>query len=414
MGGLISIEGQDQALFVIGPGMYPFFSAPRLALLGAAVFATSACSFAPSGGPSARAVKKLADVGSTSVNGDIKIIQVTDAVARRVIASERNTNFADTIGDGIPVGSAIGRGDVLDIAVWEAPPAALFGPGGGDLRIGSSGATARGTNLPEQMVDSDGRVTMPFVGSVQAAGRTPQQVAQTIKQRLIGMAHDPQVIVRTVRNATTNVTVVGDVANSARVPLTARGERLLEVLATVGGVKQPINKMTIQITRGERMASMPLEGIIKDPRQNIRLQPDDVVTALYQPYSFTALGAAGRNEELPFEGTGISLSQALGRIAGLQDNRANTRGVFIFRLENPEAVDPALRINARLTPDGKLPVIYNIDVSDPGIFFVAQGFPIKNKDVLYISNAPLADIQKFISVIYSTILPVATVVAVSP
>ncbi|WP_176591886.1 polysaccharide biosynthesis/export family protein [Sphingobium sp. EM0848] len=394
--------------------MNPIFSTPRLALLGAAVCATSACSIMPAGGPSTHAVNKLADVGSTSINGDIKIIPVTDAVARRVIASERNTHFADTMGDGIPVGSMIGRGDVLDIAVWEAPPAALFGSGGGDPRIVSSGATARGTTLPEQMVDSDGRVTIPFIGYVQAAGRTPQQVAQTIRQRLIGMAHDPQVVVRTVRSATTNVTVVGDVANSARVPLTARGERLLDVLATVGGVKQPINKMTVQITRGERIASMPLEGVIKDPRQNIRLQPDDVVTALYQPYSFTALGAAGRNEELPFEGTGITLSQALGRIAGLQDNRANTRGVFIFRLENTEAVDPTMRVNARLTPDGKLPVIYQIDVKDPGIFFVAQAFPIKDKDVLYVSNAPLVDIQKFVNVIYSAILPVATAITVAP
>ena len=159
---------------------------------------------------------------------------------------------------------------------------------------------------------------------------------------------------------------------------------------------------------------MPLERVIKDPRQNIRLQPDDVVTALYQPYSFTSLGASGRNEELPFEGTGITLSQALGRIAGLQDNRADTRGVFIFRLENPEAVDPAMRDNARLTPDRKLPVIYQVDVKDPGIFFVAQEFPIKDKDVLYVSNAPLVDIQKFVNVIYSAILPVATAATVAP
>ena len=394
--------------------MNPIFSASRLVLFGAAICITSACSIMPAGGPSPRAVKKLADEGSTSINGDIKIIPVTDAVARRVIASERNTYFADTMGDGIRVGSMIGRGDVLDIAVWEAPPAALFGSGSGDPRIVSSGATARGTTLPEQMVDSDGRVTIPFIGYVQAAGRTPQQIAQTIRQRLMGMAHEPQVIVRTVRNATTNVTVVGDVANSARVPLTARGERLLEVLAAVGGVKQPINKMTVQITRGERIASMPLERVIKDPRQNIRLQPDDVVTALYQPYSFTSLGASGRNEELPFEGTGITLSQALGRIAGLQDNRADTRGVFIFRLENPEAVDPAMRDNARLTPDRKLPVIYQVDVKDPGIFFVAQEFPIKDKDVLYVSNAPLVDIQKFVNVIYSAILPVATAATVAP
>jgi polysaccharide export outer membrane protein len=56
------------------------------------------------------------------------------------------------------------------------------------------------------------------------------------------------------------------------------------------------------------------------------LHPDDVVTALYQPYSFTALGAVGRNAEIDFEGTGLTLTQALGRIGGLRDDRADIKG----------------------------------------------------------------------------------------
>ncbi|MDY7523917.1 hypothetical protein [Sphingomonas sp. 10B4] len=224
----------------------------------------------------------------------------------------------------------------------------------------------------------------------------------------------PQVIVRLVRNASSNVTVVGDVASSARVPVTAKGERLLDVLATVGGVKQPIGKMTIQITRGLKNASMPLSAVIRDPRQNIRLQPDDVVTALFQPYSFTALGATGRNEEVVFEGTGLTLAQAMGRFAGIQDQRADVKGVFLFRLEDPAALDPAIRDGAQLTPDGKVPVIYRINLKDPATFFVAQSFPIHDKDVIYVSNAPLADVQKFVSIISSTIFPIATVSTALP
>ena len=102
--------------------------------------------------------------------------------------------------------------------------------------------------------------------------------------------------------------------------------------------------------------------------------------------------------------------QALGRVAGLQDSRANVKGVFVFRLEDPGVLDPAIRETARLTPDGKVPVIYRINMKDPSTFFIAQSFPIRNRDVLYVSNAPLADIQKFVNVIYSTFLPVATTV----
>ncbi|MDF0490977.1 polysaccharide export protein [Sphingomonas sp. H39-1-10] len=346
------------------------------------------------------------------------MIDVTDAVARNVLASRNQRLFSEELGDGEPIGSVIGRGDVLDIAIWEAPPAALFGSVGAEGRLSSPMAsassalsgvtTARGASLPEQMVDSDGQITIPFVGSVQAAGRTPQDIAREITARLRGKAHQPQTIVRLIRNAAATVTVVGDVATSERVPLTARGERILDVLATAGGVRQPVGKMTIQITRGMKVSALPLESVIRDPRQNVRLRPDDVMTVLFQPFSFTALGATGRNEEIPFEATGVTMAQALGRVAGLQDARADVKGVFIFRLEDPAALDPATRARARLTPDGKAPVIYRINMKDPASFFIVQSFPIRDKDVLYVSNAPLADIQKFVSVIYSTLLPAAT------
>jgi len=46
-------------------------------------------------------------------------------------------------------------------------------------------------------------------------------------------------------------------------------------------------------------------------------------------------------------------------------------------------------------------VIYRVDLSNPATFFVAQSFPIRNRDVLYVSNAPLADLQKFVSIVSS-------------
>ena len=371
----------------------------------------SACAVAPANGPSTRGIKQA--VSDESNSAGIKVIEVTDAVARRLLASKQQDMFSENLGEGQAIGSTIGKGDVLEIAIWEAPPAALFGALGGDPRLSSSGATARGTSLPEQMVDSDGRIVIPFVGNVQAAGRTPQAIAREITARLAGKAHQPQTIVRLLRNATATVTVVGDVGGSARVPLTAKGERVLDVLASAGGSKQPVGKTVVQITRGQQVATMPLEAIIRDPRQNVVLRPDDVMTVLFQPYSFVALGATNRNEEVPFEATGITLAQALGRVSGLQDTRADVKGVFLFRLENPEALSPEERASARTTPDGKVPIIYRMNLKDPAMFFVAQSFPISDKDVLYVSNAPLADFQKFINVIYSTLLPVATTLTVT-
>ena len=330
------------------------------------------------------------------------MIDLNDAAARRVIAAAGSQSLSEIMGDVAPVGTVIGRGDVIDISIWEAPPAALFGgqmgsAGSGVSASNSTAAAAAGRNaaMPEQMVDDTGRITVPFVGQVAAAGRTTFQVATEVAARLKGLANQPQVMVRLVHNATANVTVVGDVSASTRLSLTPHGERLLDALAAAGGVKQPVGKMTVQLTRGRRTASLPLETIIKDPSQNIRLAADDVVTALYQPYSFTALGASGVNSEVNFEGIGLTLTQALGRIGGLKDDRANPKGVFIFRLEDPAALGAGTPVGPT-TPDGKVPVIYRVDLTNPVTFFVAQGFPIRNRDVLYVSNAPMVDFQKFV------------------
>jgi polysaccharide export outer membrane protein len=185
-------------------------------------------------------------------------------------------------------------------------------------------------------------------------------------------------------------------------PLTAKGERLLDALAAAGGVRQPVGKITVQITRGDRLQTLALDTVIQDPKQNIVLQPGDVITALHQPLSFTALGATGTNQEVNFEAQGISLAQALGRSGGLNDARANAQGVFIFRFEDPEVIGVAGE-NQPTTVDGKVPVVYRVDLKDPGSFLVAQGFPMRNKDVMYVANAPVAELQKFLNVLTSVV-----------
>ena len=366
------------------------------------------CSSLGASGPNTRAITAASH--ETLAGAPIVIINLTDDVARRVLAAGGSALFSRTIGDAPPTGSVIGRGDVLSVTIWEAPPAALFGANVSfgaasttQVVAGTSGLGQR-TGIPDMMVDDDGRIQVPFAGWVRAAGLTPRQVAGEITAKLAGMAHDPQVAVQIAHNSSSTVAVVGDVSNATRVPLTPQGERLLDVLASAGGVSKPVNKMTIRVTRAGRVAYMPLEAIIGNPAENIRLGPNDVVTALYQPFSFIALGATNVSSEVPFEATGLTLSQALARVGGLKDDRANIHGVFIFRFEDPAALDPSIAATAHRTPDGRIPVIYRVDLRNPATLFIAQGFPIRDRDVLYVSNASLTDIQRFFSILSSMAL----------
>jgi len=374
----------------------------RIALATGCAAALCACNTLPSTGFLKRDVNR--EITAEEL-GSVQIVDVTEPVAQRLQAGRSAHLFSEAFGDEPIAMPRIGAGDVLEVSIWEAPPASLFGTTF-DLR-GASTAT-RMAGLPEQMVSSEGQINVPFVGHVAAAGRSLPQIETDIVERLKGRANDPQVLVRLIRNATSSATVVGEVASSALVPITPRGERLLDALAAVGGVRQPVNKMTIQMTRGDIVQALPLDSIIRDPKQNIPLHPGDVVTAMFQPLSFTALGATGKNEEVNFETQGITLAQALARTGGLLDNQSDAQGIYIFRFEAKDALEWPHQPVAT-TKDGRVPVIYRLDLKNPASLFVAQDFPMTNRDLLYVSNAPATQMQKFLNLVFTVIYPIYAV-----
>ena len=376
------------------------YVAPRIGLLMAAV-SLAACSVLPTSGPSSREIKAGAEVG-------IRVIDVDDTVTRQLQERRSQLLFSDVF-PGAPTSDQIVQpGDVLDISVWEAPPTVLFSSGSGSASlsqrdsVSGSGTTSNVTTLPQQMVDAGGTIYVPFAGPIAVAGKTLPQIEAEITRQLQRKANRPQVLARLAANNTAYVTIVGEVANSTRMSLTPRGEHLLDALAAAGGTRQAIGKITLQLTRGSTVHSLPLDTIIRDPRQNIALQPGDVVTALYQPLSFTALGATGKNDEVNFEAKGISLAQALARAGALLESRSNAEGVFIFRLESPAVAGTT----TAASPAEQTPVIYHIDFKDPRALFLVQTFPMENKDVLYVANAPAAQLQKFLNLLVSTIYPI--------
>ncbi len=87
--------------------------------------------------------------------------------------SARSRSFAEVFGQIAAVDTVIGKGDVVDVAIWEAPPAVLFGVTTVDARLAANPLVAQSAAIPQQMVGNDGAITIPFVGSLPVAGRTP-------------------------------------------------------------------------------------------------------------------------------------------------------------------------------------------------------------------------------------------------
>jgi len=336
-------------------------------------------------GPSATAVAEL-DAAH------VRVVALNPGVAKTLEAAENRTSLEAVFGHEVPSALLLGPGDRVEVTIWEAPPAVLLAPGvdssteGAGDRHPSGPKPTTGVHLPVQPISADGAVSVPFVGRVNVAGKTDVEAAELIRRRLQGLAHEPQVLVTVTENVSSTVTVVGSVNQTQRLPLSARGERILDAVASAGGPREKLERTTLQLSRAGRSARISLDVLVKEPRQNLYLQPGDVLSLYYQPLSFTALGATGRNEEISFEATGLTLAQALGRVNGLSDQRATPKGVFVFRQDVGTDGDGA-------------PVVYRVDLTDPMAFWAIQHFPMHDRDILYVANAPSAEFEKFMAIV---------------
>jgi polysaccharide export outer membrane protein len=152
------------------------------------------------------------------------------------------------------------------------------------------------------------------------------------------------------------------------------------------------------LSRGNKTTRVALVRVIADPKENIYLRPNDVLTLVREPQTFIAYGATGRNADIPFEADGISLAQALSKAGGLLDERSDPQGVFVFRYEPEHIVRELNPASPFLGQALQIPVVYRLNLRDPNSLFVEQKFRIMNRDIVYVSNAPLTDVYKVMQV----------------
>ena len=376
----------------------------RLTALGLLLGSLPACGIMPNSGASKIQVQRATSYKSME---GIIVQKVDEDLAGKLRQAKTHKTFTEVFGSSKPHAYPIGPGDTITVSIWETPPSMLFGNVTITLQEGvtNSSSNSGSETFPAQMVQDDGTINVPFAGRIRVAGRSVREIEQTIRNRLQGKANQPQVMVQVAQRPSFQVAVLGDVNRSTNLPLTPKGERVLDALASAGGATQAVTKMSLQLSRTGKIATMPLDLIIEDPKQNIPLQPGDVLTALYQPWTISILGATGRNQDLPFEARGISLAQALARTGGLNDNRADPGGVFVFRFEDANLVNPNLITLPAISANGKVPVVYQVDFEDPGSFLVTQNFMMQDKDVMYVANMPSAEVEKFMRMVGMVLTP---------
>jgi polysaccharide biosynthesis/export protein len=297
----------------------------------------------------------------------------------------------------------------------EANPPSGRRPGGTNpaeqplsIEAAAAASSREGATIPDQQVAADGTISVPYAGQVPAAGQAPAEVQQIIEALLASKALQPQALVIVKKTAANTVTVAGETVGGARVALSPAGDRLLQVIAAAGGAQAPVHEIYVRLSRNGVTATIPLERLVGDPAEDIYAQPGDVLTLLRVPQTFTVFGAAGRNAAIPFNAANITLSQALAKSQGLRDDLANPAGVFLFRYElGPivRALDQPLAAHAE---DGVSPVAYRFDLVDAKSYFLADQFPVRDKDVIFVADAASVQVQKLFTVLSTVTGPVIT------
>jgi polysaccharide export outer membrane protein len=358
----------------------------RLALAGVAAGALAGCSLMPVSGPQSWDIKS-GQFDPDSINyGLVRLIpQSIDVLAAHAprIAGE----FADQRG---PQSVRFGIGDVISITIFEAGAGGLFIPLETAVRQGNY------VTLPNQEVDSQGSISVPYAGAIRAQGRTAIELQNSIVDALKEQALKPQAVVTLVTQRASSFSVLGDVRLSGRYPALPSGERILDAIARAGGITFQGNESWLVFERAKRRVLVPFGAIVDIQANNIFVRANDLLYVYHEPQTFLAFGASGRQGQFPFEAWHISLAEAVAKASGLVDIQADPGSVFLYRGE-PREVAVELGVDVSKFSGPIVPVIYNLNLRDPAGYFLATKFEVRNKDVIYISNASSVEVSKFLT-----------------
>lgn len=154
----------------------------------------------------------------------------------------------------------IGNDDVLSINVWKEPDVSRSIP-----------------------VRSDGRISLPLAGEIQAAGRTPLGLEHEIAIRLQSYISEPEVTVMVTQINSQKFNILGQVGRPGSFSLT-NASTVLDAIALAGGFRDFAKKKSIYVLRqnpggGESRIPFNYNEVIKgkNPEQNIKLQPHDTI-----------------------------------------------------------------------------------------------------------------------------------------
>lgn len=355
---------------------------PSNALLAlAASFLLHACAFAPGQHLDAADLSR-----EDSTEGmRVELVPITPKLLAVQDADRKAERLSAELLDHRPEPYRIGPGDVLHITVWDYPE--MTAPSGQQQSLEANGRVVR----------PDGTLFYPYIGPVQAAGLTAEELRAQLTRRLTKVIAEPQVDVAVIGYTSRKVVLSGAFEKPGPQPITSVPLGLLEAVGKAGVRTGEADMAGLVLKRDGKEYRLDLDALNRGGAELDRIflkDGDQLHLASNDRRRVYVMGEVNQPRALPFRTRSLSLADVLGTVGGLRQETSNGRAVYVIRGADDLASKPA--------------TVFQLDAKSPTAYVLAEHFQVEPKDVIYVGAAGITRWNRFISQLFPSASLIST------
>lgn len=333
--------------------------------------------------------------GSDRADGDAPKVQLITEKLVREQKAQRELQVGQELDNLIaPIQPyTIGPGDIILVVIWGHPELVA----GATITSQPTAGGVQTASTAEQtpfgfMVDHDGMLQYPFVGSLKMAGLTEGEARELLSGKIARYINHPNVTLRIQSYRSKRIYIDGEVKTPGLEAINDIPMTLIEALNRAGGVLPTADQSQIKVTRGGINYSVNLPKLIQrdvDPSTLLLIGGDVVRVPSRDDNKVFVTGEVTTPKSLTMHNGALTLNEALGESGGVNPLSGDPRQIYVVRKV------------------GSAPVVYQLDAKSTDALAIAESFELNPKDLIYVAPTGLTDWHRTISLLLPEALSTA-------